>query len=103
LATALAFSQLLTEPERLQTRFDHATDQSVVVELLRAGCMHMHKGFDVEDINLDELIATAMDDPQAIADESRSFVASISPICRSPTANSARARRWLRPGLISAR
>ena len=28
----------------------------------------MRKAFDIEDINLDELIATAMDDPQAIGD-----------------------------------
>ena len=34
--------------------------------LLRAGCTHMRKAFDIEDINLDDLIATAMDDPQAI-------------------------------------
>ena len=27
----------------------------------------MRRAFDIEDINLDDLIATAMDDPQAIA------------------------------------
>ncbi len=72
-ATALAFSQVATAPERLQTRFDPVTDQPVVAELLRAGCTHMRKAFDVEDINLDELIATAMDDPQAITDGSKAF------------------------------
>ena len=44
-----------------------------VAQLLRAGCTHMRKAFDIEDINLDELIATAMDDPQAIAGESKAF------------------------------
>jgi penicillin-binding protein 1A len=38
----------------------------------RAGCAHMRKAFDIEDISLDELIATAMDDPQAIG-ESKAF------------------------------
>ena len=38
-----------------------------MVSLLRAGCAHMRKAFDIEDINIDDLIATAMDDPEAIA------------------------------------
>ena len=29
----------------------------------------MRKAFDIEDVNLDELIATAMDDPQAMTGE----------------------------------
>ena len=33
----------------------------------------MRKAFDIENINLDELIATAMDDPQAVAGESKAF------------------------------
>ncbi len=72
-ATALALSQVVIAPERLQTRFDPALDQPRVAELLRAGCTHMRKAFDIEDINLDELIATAMDDPQAMAGESKAF------------------------------
>ena len=44
-----------------------------MAQLLRAGCTHMRKAFDIEDINLDDLIATAMDDPQAIAGESKAF------------------------------
>jgi penicillin-binding protein 1A len=43
-----------------------------VAALLRVGCTHIRKAFDIEDINLDELIATAMDDPQAIG-ESKAF------------------------------
>src|SRR3974377_2145455 len=72
-ATALALSQVTTAPEALKTRFDRAADQTQVGELLRAGCAHMRKAFDIEDINLDELIATAMEDPQAIAGESKAF------------------------------
>jgi penicillin-binding protein 1A len=72
-ATALALSQVTTAPEAVATRFDRVTDQAAVGELLRAGCAHMRKAFDIEDINLDELIATAMDDPQAIAGESKAF------------------------------
>ncbi len=71
-ATALALSQVTTAPEAVQTRFERAVDQPRVAELLRAGCTHMRKAFDIEDINLDELISTAMDDPQAIG-ESKAF------------------------------
>jgi penicillin-binding protein 1A len=66
-ATALALSEVTTAPEAVVTRFDRIVDQGSVSQLLRAGCTHMRKAFDIEDINLDELIATAMDDPQAIA------------------------------------
>src|SRR6266849_6126909 len=72
-ATALALSQVTTAPESVATRFDRLADQATVAQLLRAGCTHMRKAFDIEDINLDELIATAMDDPQAIAGESKVF------------------------------
>jgi membrane carboxypeptidase/penicillin-binding protein len=72
-ATALALSQVTTAPEAVATRFDRVADQGAVAQLLRAGCAHMRKAFDIEDINLDELIATAMDDPQAMAGESKAF------------------------------
>jgi penicillin-binding protein 1A len=72
-ATALALSQVTTAPEAVETRFDRTLDQARVATLLRAGCSHMRKAFDIEDINVDELIATAMDDPQAIAGESKAF------------------------------
>src|SRR6516225_10253903 len=72
-ATALALSQVTTAPDAVKTRFERAQDQQQVAELLRAGCTHMRKAFDIEDINLEELIATAMDDPQAVAGESKVF------------------------------
>src|SRR5947209_2278862 len=73
LATALALSQVATAPDAVKTRFDRAQDQPRVAELLRAGCTHMRKSFDIEDINLDDLIATAMDDPQALPSDSKVF------------------------------
>ena len=71
-ATALALSGVTTAPEAVKTRFDRTQDQPQVALLLRAGCAHMLKAFDIEDINLEELIATALDDPQAIG-ESKTF------------------------------
>ena len=71
-ATALALSGVTTAPEAVKTRFDRTQDQPQVARLLRAGCAHMLKAFDIEDINLEELIATALDDPQAMG-ESKTF------------------------------
>jgi penicillin-binding protein 1A len=71
-ATALALSQVTTAPDAVKTSFDRAGDQPQVAQLLRAGCRHMLKSFDIENINLDDLIATALDDPQAIG-ESKAF------------------------------
>ncbi|MPZ37638.1 MAG: glycosyl transferase [Rhizobiales bacterium] len=65
-ATALTFSQVTVGPETIKTKFDPIQDQHEVVTLLRAGCAHMRKAFDIEDINVDDLIATAMDDPEAV-------------------------------------
>ena len=65
-ATALALSQVTTEPGAIKTQFDPVRDQGEVVRILRAGCAHIRKAFDIEDINVDELITTAMDDPQAL-------------------------------------
>ena len=46
----------------------------------------MRKAFDIEDINLDDLIATAMDDPQADRPaRTRRSAASISATCYRPT------------------
>jgi penicillin-binding protein 1A len=72
-ATALALSQVTTTPAAIKTQFDRVRDQEQVAELLHAGCTHMRKAFDIEDINLEELIATAMDDPQAVTGENKAF------------------------------
>jgi penicillin-binding protein 1A len=71
-ATALALSQVTTAPDAVKTEFDRERDQQPVARLLNAGCNHMLKAFDLESINIDDLIATAMDDPQAIG-ESKVF------------------------------
>ena len=72
-ALALALSQVTTTPDAVKTQFDRTRDQEEVARLLGAGCTHMRKAFDIEDINLDELIATAMDDPQAVTSENKAF------------------------------
>jgi len=68
-ATALAFSQVTTQPDAIRTQFDATTDREAVVRIIRAGCDHMRKAFDIEDLNLDDLVSTAMDDPQALTAE----------------------------------
>jgi len=67
-AAALALSEVMTQPQALKTHFDPVNDQKQVVEILRAGCDHMRKAFDIESINLDDLISTALDDPNAFGD-----------------------------------
>jgi penicillin-binding protein 1A len=66
-ATALTFSQVTVGPDLIKTEFDPIQDQHEVVTLLRGGCAHMRKAFDIESINIDDLIATAMDDPEAVS------------------------------------
>src|SRR5262245_11549047 len=65
-AVALTFGQVATGSEP-KTSFDPIADQQNVTDLLRAGCAQMRRAFDVEALNLDDLIATAMDDPEAIS------------------------------------
>jgi penicillin-binding protein 1A len=65
-ATALAVSQVMTTPNDVKTEFNRQRDQQQVAQILQAGCTHMIKAFAIDDINIDDLIATAMDDPQAI-------------------------------------
>jgi hypothetical protein len=72
-ATALALSQVATRPDDVKTQFDPARDQAEVVQLLQAGCAHIRKAFDVEDIPLDDLITTAMNDPDAAGGEIKAF------------------------------
>ena len=64
-ATLLTLSQVLIQPTELKTSFDPGRDQGEVVSLLRKGCAHMRRAFEIEDLNLDDLVATAMDDPDA--------------------------------------
>lgn len=73
LATALTLSQVVTRPDAVKTEFDPVRDRAEMVSLLRSGCAHMRKTFEIEDIPLDELIATAMSDPQALAGEVKTF------------------------------
>src|SRR5215469_3725095 len=72
-ATALALSQVTTQPQAIKTQFDPAKDQDEVVQILRSGCAHMKQAFEIESINLDDLIATALDDPKAVGAEIKAF------------------------------
>jgi len=53
-ATALALSQVTTQPQAVKTHFDPLKDQDEVVQILRNGCSHMKQAFDIESINLDD-------------------------------------------------
>ena len=72
-ATALALSEVMTQPQDVKTHFDAAADQAKVVQLLRAGCSHMRKAFDIESINVDDLIATALNDQKAVGTGIKAF------------------------------
>ena len=72
-ATALALSQVTARPDAVKTEFDPIQDKAEVMQLLHAGCLHMRKAFDIENLNVDELIETAMIDTQAMGDEIKAF------------------------------
>jgi 1A family penicillin-binding protein len=72
-ATALALSQVATRPDAVKTQFDPVADQAEVVRLLGDGCDHIRKSFDIENIDLDDLIETVMTDKQAVAGEIAAF------------------------------
>src|ERR1700751_81267 len=57
----------------LKTHFDPVQDRAEVVQILRDGCAHMRQAFDIESINLDDLIATALNDPKAVAGDIKAF------------------------------
>jgi hypothetical protein len=60
-------------PGIVEDRIRPDNDQAEVVQLLKDGCTQMRKAFDIEDLNLDALIDTAMEDPKTIAGEIRAF------------------------------
>ena len=72
-ATALALSEVTTQPQAVKTYFHPVQDRAQVVQILRDGCAHMRKAFDIESINLDELISTALNDPQAVSADIKAF------------------------------
>ena len=93
-ATALALSQVATTPDAVKTQFDRVQDQEQVAQLLHAGCTHMRKAFDIEDINL-----VSSQPPWMIHRpwaRTRCSEGSILPICKWLTGSSARMRGWWR-------
>ena len=67
LAAFLTLSQVATRPDSIKTTFDPVRDVPQVAQIMRDGCAHLRRAFDVELIDLDDLIKTAMDDPEAIS------------------------------------
>jgi penicillin-binding protein 1A len=55
-ATVLALSEVTTQPQAVKTYFHPVQDRAEAVHILRDGCAPMRKAFDIESINLDELI-----------------------------------------------
>jgi penicillin-binding protein 1A len=72
-ATALALAQVTTRPDTIKTSFDPVQDRAEVVQLLTDGCGHMKKAFDVEQLDLDGLIETAMTDTRGGNEEVAAF------------------------------
>jgi membrane carboxypeptidase/penicillin-binding protein len=70
-ATALTLSQVTVHPEAVKTSFHPEQDRAAVEQILKDGCTHMRRAFDIEDINLDDLMATAMEDPGAVAGDAK--------------------------------
>src|SRR5258706_16455480 len=69
LAAFLTLSLVTTRPDAVKTQFDPDRDQAEVTRVLRDGCAHMRKAFDVESLVIDDLIKTAMNDPDEISSE----------------------------------
>src|SRR5215472_14279452 len=69
LATFLTLSLVTTRPDAIKTQFDPVRDQAEVTRIMRDGCAHIRKAFDVESLDIDGLIKTAMDDPDALSSD----------------------------------
>src|ERR1700734_810924 len=69
LAAFLTLSQVTTRPDAIAPQFAPDSDQAAVTSIMRDGCGHMRQAFDVESLDLDDLIKTAMDDPSAVSAE----------------------------------
>jgi len=72
-ATALALSLVTARPDAVKTQFDPVRDRTEVIQVLREGCTYLKKAFDIENIDLDDLIATVMTDKQAGEGEALGF------------------------------
>jgi membrane carboxypeptidase/penicillin-binding protein len=73
LAAFLTLSLVTTRPDTIKTQFDPVADQAEVTRIMRDGCAHMKKAFDVESLDIDDLIKTAMDDPEALSSDVKVF------------------------------
>src|SRR4028119_1980117 len=62
-STSRTSTSTTSSPPRWRT---HRPPRAAGERVRKDGCTHMRRAFDIEDINLDDLIATAMEDPQAV-------------------------------------
>lgn len=69
LAAFLTLSLVTTRPDAIKTQFDPVKDQAEVTAVMRDGCAHMKQAFDVESLDIDGLIKTAMEDPEALTSD----------------------------------
>jgi len=90
--TALTFSQVATAPDAVKPSSIRPRTRSRWSAVAR-GCAQMRKAFDIEDLNVDDLIATAMDDADAIASGHAAFRGINIKDCTPPIGNFARTRR----------
>jgi penicillin-binding protein 1A len=72
LAVVLTLSQVTTRSDAVKTHFE-PTERAEVVSLLQAGCAHVRKVFELEDLQLDDLVETAMTDPQSFTGDNKVF------------------------------
>jgi membrane carboxypeptidase/penicillin-binding protein len=73
IAAAIALGQVTSSPNDPKTSFDPLTDQDSVVSIVRDGCSHLRQVFKIEDVDLDDLIRTVMQDPDANAGANAAF------------------------------
>ncbi len=72
-ATVLALSLVTTNPDAVKVHFDPVADRAEVLRILSDGCTSIRKEFDIDNIDLDDLLATVMTDRQAVEGEIAAF------------------------------
>jgi penicillin-binding protein 1A len=59
--------------ERLAVKTHSVAHRNQVLKILRAGFVNLKQAFDIESINIDDLTATALDDPNSMGVDIRAF------------------------------
>jgi len=66
-ATALALSEVTTQPQAVKMHFDPVQDRAQVVQILRDGCAHMRQAFDIGSFNAVEIRSSRLMDSMSNA------------------------------------